>query len=962
MEVGIVALGLGALGIHFGNKEEPIEKPKEKYLNNTNNNNDQTIYNHQLYDSVQNYVQKKADQHFEKSLDPVNTNIIPSHLNDIPHEELFQNLDLELQQKAEQIYNKTIESKENNNIPPNAVNNFSNNEFFQNTEKKNFSHNNMVPFFGGSIKQNTNEFITQTKLENFTGQFENDRTSKVEVENMFEPTKDTSFVDGMPSFDFRDRYNGSNYKQGEKLMDEIKVGPGLNIGSDIQHGGEGFHSTWRPQYKGIDELRVSSNPQVSYEGRTVDGIAQSKVKRSALPNVKHYSPETYWEDMNLERVFTTIGDQVKEMYRSKQIVPDTNRQETTREYSGVAKYENDQLRDMEDQPTVKPSFKNEQKNCNMGIIKSVTEFISTGVGKSAFNLPENQRDSTAINNFLNSPKASLGSDYVQDPCDKPNPTIKESTVCEVRQGHLGTEYKNTVYDPNDLAKLTTKQTTVEEVRQGHIGTEFKNTVYDPNDLAKMTTKQTTVEEVRNGHLGTERKNTVYDPNDLAKMTTKQTTVEEVRNGHLGTERKNIVYDPNDLAKMTIKQTTVEEVRNGNLGTEYKNTVYDPNDLAKMTTKETTVEEVRNGHIGTEYKNTVYDPNDLAKMTTKETTVEEVRNGHIGAEYKNTVYDPNDLAKMTTKETTVEEVRNGHIGAEYKNTVYDPNDLAKITTKQTTVEDVREGHFGGENKNIVYDPNDLARTTTKQTTVEDVREGHLGGENKNTVYDPNDTTRTTIKQTTVEDVREGHLGGENKNTVYDPNDTTRTTIKQTTVEEVREGHLGGEIRNTVYDPDDITRTTIKQTTVEEVREGHIASINEKHIVYDPDDVAKTTQKHDLSDNAYAGNPGENIMHVSYDNMYNARVPDKKEIVSKGRDPTKQGIKNASGGEDINVRFKCLDNYYKDRKHISTRNISQERTKVKLTRFGKDLKQDDRLDGCLLDAFNQNPYTQSLNSYY
>ena len=32
----------------------------------------------------------------------------------------------------------------------------------------NFVHNNMVPFFGGSIKQNTNEFITQTKLENFT--------------------------------------------------------------------------------------------------------------------------------------------------------------------------------------------------------------------------------------------------------------------------------------------------------------------------------------------------------------------------------------------------------------------------------------------------------------------------------------------------------------------------------------------------------------------------------------------------------------------------------------------------------------------------------------------------------------------------------------------------------------------------------------------------------------------------
>jgi hypothetical protein len=931
MEVGIVALGLGALGTYFGKKEQETEQPREQFLNNNNSNNNQTIYNHALHDSVHNFVQQTANQHFEKSLDPVNTNVIPSHMNDIPHEELFQNLDLELQQKAEQIYNKTIESRENNNTPPNAVNNFSNNEFFQDTPKKDFTHNNMVPFFGGSIKQNTNEFITQSKLENFTGQFENDRTSKVEVENMFEPTKDTSFINGMPSNNFRDRYNSSIYKQGEKVVEEIRVGPGLNIGADVQHSGEGFHSTWRPQYKTIDELRTSNNPQVSYEGRTIDGNSQSEQKRSALPNVKHYHPETYWEDMNLERVFTTVGDQVKEMYRSKQIVPDTNRQETTREYSGVAKYENEQLRDMEDQPSVKPSFKNEQENCNMGIVKSINEFISTGVGKSAFNLPENQRDTTAINNFLNAPKSTLGSDYVQDPCDLPNPTIKQTTVCDVRQGHVGTDYKNTVYDPNDLAKMTTKQTTVEEVRQGHLGTEFKNTVYDPNDLAKMTTKQTTVEEVRNGHLGSETRTTVYDPNDLAKITTKQTTVEEVRNGHLGHETRSTVYDPNDLAKMTTKQTTVEEVRNGHLGSETKTTVYDPNDIAKMTTKQTTIEEVRNGHLGTEYKNTVYDPNDLAKMTTKQTTVEEVRNGHLGAEYKNTVYDPNDLAKTTTKQTTVEEVRQGHLGTENKNIVYDPNDLAKTTTKQTTVEEVRQGHVGTEYKNIVYDPNDLARTTTKQTTVEDVREGHLGAEIKNTVYDPNDITRTTIKQTTVEDVREGHLNAYNT-------------------------------KQTVHDPDDITRTTIKQTTVEDVREGHLLAYNTKQTVYDPDDVARTTQKQDLSDNAYAGNPGENIMHVSYDNMYNARVPDKKEIVSKGRVPTAQGVKNASGGEDINIRLKNLDNYYKDRKHISTRNVSQERTKVKLTRFGKDLKQDDRLDGCLLDAFNQNPYTQPLNSYY
>jgi hypothetical protein len=906
MEVGIFALGLGALGTYFGNQEQETQT-QDPILNNNNSNNNQNIYDFSQYFTAHDFEQKAADKHFEKSLDPVNTNVIPTHMNDIPHEELYKNKNpedifeqqtKELEKRAEQALNNAMQNKKNNNTPPNAVNNFSNNEFFQNTPKKDFTHNNMVPFFGGSIKQNTNEFITKTKLENFTGQFENERTSKVEVENMFEPTKDTSFVNGMPSTDFRDRYNASIYKQGEKLMDEIKVGPGLDIGADIQHGGQGFHSNWRPKYRNIDELRTDNNPQVSYEGRTVDGRAQSELKRSTIPNVKHYNPETYWEDMNLERVFTTVGDQVKEMYRSKQIVPDTNRQETTREYSGIAKFENDQIRDLKDEPLVRESFKNEQENCNMGIIKSVTEFISTGVGKTAYNLPENQRDTTAINNFLNAPKATLGSDYVKDPCDLPNPTIKETTVCEVRQGHIGTEFKNTVYDPNDIAKHTIKETTVEESRQGHVGTERKNIVYDPNDLAKATIKETTVEDSRQGHVGTERKNIVYDPNDITRTTVKQTTVEDSRQGHVGTENKNIVYDPNDTAKMTLKQTTVEEVRNG----------------------------------------------------------------HLSTEIKNIVYDPNDLAKMTTKQTTVEEVRNGHLASERKNIVYDPNDTTRTTIKQTTVEDSRQGHVGTENKNIVYDPTDITRTTIKQTTVEDVREGHLGGENKNTVYDPNDITRTTIKQTTVEDSRQGHVGTERKNIVYDPKDITRTTIKQTTVEDARQGHVGTERKNIVYDPNDIARTTTKQTTVEEVREGHIASIHEKNIVYDPNDVARTTQKQELSDNAYAGNPGENIKHVSYEDIYNARVPDKKEIVSKGRVPTAQGVKNAQGGENINVRFKCLDNYYKDRKHISTRNVSQERTKVKLTRFGKDLKQDDRLDGCLLDAFNQNPYTQPLNSYY
>ena len=104
MEVGIVALGLGALGFHFGNNEsnEGNEETPE-VLTNDNTNNQQTIYDFSKSESVRNYVQQMADKHFEKSLDPVNTNVIPQQVNDIPHEELYETLDIELQQKAEQI-------------------------------------------------------------------------------------------------------------------------------------------------------------------------------------------------------------------------------------------------------------------------------------------------------------------------------------------------------------------------------------------------------------------------------------------------------------------------------------------------------------------------------------------------------------------------------------------------------------------------------------------------------------------------------------------------------------------------------------------------------------------------------------------------------------------------------------------------------------------------------------------
>ena len=58
---------------------------------------------------------------------------------------------------------------------------------WQNIEiEENFTHNNMVPFFGGSIKQNVEPYATSSHMEHFTGRGDTYR-SKEEVNSMFTP-------------------------------------------------------------------------------------------------------------------------------------------------------------------------------------------------------------------------------------------------------------------------------------------------------------------------------------------------------------------------------------------------------------------------------------------------------------------------------------------------------------------------------------------------------------------------------------------------------------------------------------------------------------------------------------------------------------------------------------------------------------------------------------------------------
>ena len=122
-----------------------------------------------------------------------------------------------------------------------------------------FTHNNMVPFYKGSIKQDIRMDCRskEGKLELYTGQFKLNKAQKEECGMFFEPTKDLTHIYGAKEQRDITRYNPNNTgkKNNELPFCQTRVGRGLNKGFTAQPSG-GFHSMVRIMPKAVDQLRV----------------------------------------------------------------------------------------------------------------------------------------------------------------------------------------------------------------------------------------------------------------------------------------------------------------------------------------------------------------------------------------------------------------------------------------------------------------------------------------------------------------------------------------------------------------------------------------------------------------------------------------------------------------------------------------------------------------------------------
>jgi hypothetical protein len=369
---------------------------------------------------------------------------------------------------------------------------------------KDFKHNNMQPFFGGRMKQNISAEANKSRLDAFTGTGSVD-IKKREVENMFEssraPYGNPFGMEDNSDF-YQSRIVDSRNRNGEKPFEQVHVGAGVGERNGFLGKG-GFqqlevNEIMRPRT--TDEIRVATNPKVSYEAVTVPGKHFIGTSPQDAGEVRKYRPDTFYIDETGERFFTTTGEIIKETARPTQILNYTTRPETSTDYTGPA-----QSTDLKESYVV-GSYRTPMtqqyggagyRNADMqGYYTTDVDTDQADYGKSSYEIRPNERFSTAERTMgLNLAPADTGlvtTHYTDDA----RPTRRGETVGNLRTANVATLYADTapaitVWDPQDVARTTVKESTIYLDRMGIAASASapnRLKVYDPDDIARPTQK------------------------------------------------------------------------------------------------------------------------------------------------------------------------------------------------------------------------------------------------------------------------------------------------------------------------------------------------------------------------------------------------------------------------------------------------------------------------------------------
>jgi hypothetical protein len=206
-----------------------------------------------------------------------------------------------------------------------------------------FTHNNMEPYYGAKVRGlTTGANMHENVLDNKVGGG-SQYVSKTEQAPLFRPQENMHHPNGMPNQNdfYQSRVLPSMKIANVKPWEEVRVGPGLDQGYSAQ-GTLGFNSGMEAREKwidrGVDELRVKTNPKLSYSLEGHQGPAahyiQTAPTTATLGRMEKHLPDTFFVNTP-DRWFTTTGAEKGETQRAIEMDRESNRQTTTTEYFGA---------------------------------------------------------------------------------------------------------------------------------------------------------------------------------------------------------------------------------------------------------------------------------------------------------------------------------------------------------------------------------------------------------------------------------------------------------------------------------------------------------------------------------------------------------------------------------------------------------------------------------------------------
>lgn len=363
-------------------------------------------------------------------------------------------------------------------------------------DKDEFQHNNMVPYFGGKVRGATSDHNSyESHLDNMTG-VGSQHFHKKEISPMFAPQEMMQFPNGAPNNSdfFQSRMNPGSRMANIKPWEEQKVAPGLNMGYGTQGSG-GFNSgmesreTWLPRT--VNELRVATNPKVTYGLANHEGPAMSKVTNMGIHGkVEKNRPDTDYE-WGPSRFFTTTGLEHAQTARGIEILQPQNRTETTTGYFGTVGAGDDN-KGTYTQGAYAPSKKTQLGSVNMGSVAAGGHGAATNgdYGVKGYKLLPNNRATS--NAEAMGGVSGLFKAAVVPILDILRPTRKENVIGNARpNGNVGvTAPSAPVYNPADRLKTTIREMTGDKLDNNHLN------VQNQSEGAYNVSKQTPINNQR----------------------------------------------------------------------------------------------------------------------------------------------------------------------------------------------------------------------------------------------------------------------------------------------------------------------------------------------------------------------------------------------------------------------------------------------------------------------------------